>query len=308
MSYTLGNTSLYWIRPQNAFGVFPVTSSGAFVMGQTINFNETANIIDRPYKTGRAVDTVCNKIKVSSEGQVTIDAALTSQAWSFFQSYCQNKVGDGLTVDGGTQSSFTVMHINTKLPNYARYAVGCTVTNITITADPQDYAKISITMKAAQIIQTSTRPTVSGSYPTTSTCTSYIVDKTGTLTADNGDIEFDSFTITMDSQLVPDTIRYGTASKPTTNKKVKWMTTLTGQSVFQGAILQNLNNKIGDGDLSQFTAQLSDINGNGFSINMVGYISNYTVADPQAGLFITELEMQGMTDSSNTEIIQINII
>lgn len=307
MSYTLGNTSLYWIRPQATFGVFPVTSSGAFVMGQTINFNQTANIIDRPYKTGKSVDTICNKIKVSSQAQVTIDTAVTVQLWKFMQSYLQNQAVDGLVQNGGTQSSFTIMHINTALPNYVRYATGCTVTNINITGQPQNYAKATITLKGKQIIQVSTRPTVSGSYPTTATCIEPYFMTGASIEIDGSAYDLDNASITYDSELVPDTVRYGVSTTPTTNKKVKWMATGNGSKVFKGNVHQSMLNNIEDGNLCKLGMNF-EAQSQGFSVNTVGYISDYTVADPESGLFITQFGITGILDGSNTSMIEVNVL
>lgn len=294
MAYMIGNTSVYTIYPETEFGVMPTTVSVApLVIGQKVQMKLTPNIIDRQLHTGVITDTTCNKVYASAQGTVNIDGAWSYDYISLLKNYMQNSNSDGTF---GTQTgSFTIVHYDANNSSKCRYAVGCTVKSINITAAPKDYVKMSVTMNAKSVSDWVDRPSMTGSYAHTTAVTCHqpalFADITSTLFSDLA-----SITINMDSELVEDSVRYGTSFYPTTNISTKKMVTVDIEQLFDptsaDAIIDNINTIYSDqihiGDALQLhTTQL---------------LVDYTLADPDAGVWKNQYSFQCVQKDADTAL------
>ena len=91
-----------------------------------------------------------------------------------------------------------------------------------------------------------------------------------------------SITINMDSELIEDSIRYGTSFTPTNNIMVKKMVTFTAQTPFNPATAETpLAGIYGTPThiVFQFINELTQID---FTINSL--LMNYNLADPNTGV------------------------
>ena len=298
MAHMLGNTSFYVIRKQTVFGTFPTTASN-LVLGQNITMELVPNILDRPLHTGTIFDTPCNTVLASSEVSIKIDGALSADYYPFFESWLGTTMAKNTdtAVNPTGSVSLTIMQLDSQNPTKCRYATGCTVKSINITAAPKDYIKMSIELVGKSLSDWTTRPSISGSYPTGPTCHTPI-KFANFLHGYFSNIS--NYTMTLDSEFVQDSVRYSNNATPVNNTFVKKMITQTIQTVFDPSQADQV--------ISAINEQI-DLYYVSFSSNIVisgdGYLMGYTRPDPANGVWKSNYNTK-FEDSGTNPTIKIN--
>ena len=307
-NYMLGNTTVYTIYPESVFSTIPLTASVApLVIGQKIDMKLNYSTVDRPLHTGQLTDVRCNTVQTSAQGTVTFDGAFSLDYIQLFQSYLQNSgsLGSGQTFSTD-QVTYTIVQYDTKYPTMCRYATGCKVKSISLNGTSKDYMKMSAQFVARTVSDWTTRPTMTGSYAhyTTLPCHKPVKFADLTLAFTGEYYSINSITINFDSQLVQDSVRYGNASAPTNHIMTKKMMTVDIQTLFDptGTGVTSNANKFGVIGTGQTGYDLKlDLDGSQAVFDLQVLPIDYTLADPDAGVWKNTYNLKGVYNTDDSE-------
>lgn len=295
MAHMTGNTSFYVIRKQNTFGTFPTTASN-LVLGQNITMELVPNILDRPIHTGQIFDTTCNSVFASSEASIKFDGALSIDYLPFFESWFGTTITNetNIQVNPTGSVSLTIMQLNSQNPTKCRYATGCTVKSINITAAPKDYIKMTVELVGKSLSDWTTRPSISGSYPTGPTCHNPIMFSEF---RHSNFSNISNYSMTLDTEFVQDSVRYSNNFNPVNNIYVKKMATQTIEYAFDPTstdiIQSEINTLLGTADIT-----FDDL-----SILSEELITSYTRPDPANGVWKSTINTKLVYHDSTGPVI-----
>lgn len=309
MAYRLGQNTWWNFYPETSYGVISNTQSAVpYVHSETLNMQSVHSQIDRPYKTGQITPTKCNTIYGYKEGEVTLQAAYNTplyhilmKSWLQNSSYSTASIGGTYNFISNSVVSYTIAEYDKDNPTKWRLAKGCVVKSLQISHNVKDVVKLSATLAAKQITDWSNRTAMSGSGAHYSTVGCHATTLAATLAYDiNHDgstspITYTSFNLSLDTQFMDDTFKYGTSLTPTNMQATFKTGTLTVQYAQDPAVVNNSQEKIGSTtkDCSENWIALPDIEAPTFNnlIRLQGKFTNYTAADPDNGTWISSEQL-----------------
>lgn len=297
----LGNTSYYVIRKQKTFGIFPTTASN-LVLGQQISMELTPNIVERQLHTGNIFQTPCNNIYQSSEVSVKFDGAFSVDYYPFFQSWLGNTMAAGATVNVNPTGSIslTIIQLDSQNPTKCRYATGCTVKSINLTGQNNDYIKMSVQLVGKELSEWTTRPTISGSYPSGPTC--HNTTGFSLVITNYGAASITNMNMTFDTQFAPVEVRYGSGGNTIDNNTyTKKMITLTSEFLMDPTSTIPYNATVG-GTTTQLQIDLGST-----LIGFPSYRTKVSLPDPGNGLWKYSIQEKAVYAGSGATLPSISI-
>lgn len=290
MAYRLG-TNTYWnIYAQGTYGVIPITASVAPVQwNQTMNIKTVHSPLERSVKSGTMLKSQCTSIYGYKQGQAVLSGAFNVQdAMLLFESYMQSAV---LAQMGTTVKSYTIVEYDS-VNDRCRYMPGAVVKSIQISHTIKNLVQMNVTFAGQAVSNWGTIPVMTGSHahmPLSSVCKSTYTD----MNVNVPDIctsnqVYSSFDITFDTQYLQDEIKYGKSLQPSDMTSALKTVNMTLTFPFDAATstLQSAVSLVKD--ISLYLTSL-------FYIYFDGKISTYEAADPDQGIWLNTITIQGVS-------------
>lgn len=301
MAYRLG-TNTYWdIYEQASYGVMPTTASVAPVQwNQTMNIKTVHSPLEKSVKSGTMLKSSCTSVFGYKQGQAVLSGAFNiSDTLRLFESYMQST---DLTQMGTTTKSYTIVEYDSANIK-CRYMPGAVVKSIQISHTVKNLVQMNVTFAGQAVSNWGAIPAMTGPYAymeLSSVCknsyTDMNVDVPGILTSDK---VYSSFDITFDTQYFQDEIKYGKSLQPSDMTSALKSVNMTLTFPFDAAAstLQSAVSKI---------KNISIYIDGKFYIYFHGQITSYEAADPDQGIWLNTITIQGVSDDPSESPIIIS--
>lgn len=299
MAYRLG-TNTYWdIYEQASYGVMPTTASVAPVQwNQTMNIKTVHSPLERSVKSGTMLKSSCTSTFGYKQGQAVLSGAFNIvDTLGLFKSYMQS---NDLARIGTTTKSYTIVEYDS-LNNKCRYMPGAVVKSIQISHTVKNLVQMNVTFAGQAVSNWGAIPAMTGpyAYPELSsackkTFTDMNVDVPGIFTHDK---VYSSFDITFDTQYFQDEIKYGKSLQPSDMTSALKNVNMTLTFPFDAAA-STLQSAV------SLVKKVSLFITDKLYIYFDGKITSYEAADPDQGIWLNTITIQGVsTDPSASPIV-----
>lgn len=299
MAYRLG-TNTYWnIYEQASYGVMPTTASAVPVQwNQTMNIKTVHSPLEKSVKSGTMLKSTCTSVFGYKQGQAVLSGAFNiPDTLSLFESYMQST---DLTTIGTTTKSYTIVEYDS-VNNKCRYMPGAVVKSIQISHTVKNLVQMNVAFAGQAVSNWVAIPAMTGSYghmELESSCKKTYTD----MNVDVADIctydkVYSSFDITFDTQYFQDEIKYGKSLQPSDMTSALKTVNMTLTFPFDAAT-STLQSAV------SLVKEVSLFIDGKFYIYFDGKITSYEAADPDQGIWLNTITIQGVsTDPGASPIV-----